>query len=80
MNIAIKAPKPVLKPGIIYSGDNGMRICLECAGNSSKYTGRDLSGQRVAKMTMADAAWWKQMLGKDLACERGCTTYTLPQK
>lgn len=71
----LKAPKPALKHGKIYSGDNGMRICLHCAGNSALYTGRDLSGQRVRVFTEADALAWREMLGKDLACERGCTTH-----
>lgn len=73
----LETPKPVLKPGLIYSGDNGMRICIHCAGRSALYTGRDLSGRKVKACTKADAQWWKEQLDKDLACERGCTTFRL---
>ncbi len=77
MSAILKAPKPVLKPGVIYSGDNGMSICIHCAGNSALYTGRDISGRKVQAFTAADAAIYKQMLGTDLSCERGCTTFRL---
>ena len=69
------APKSVLKPGIIYSGDNGQRICLHCAGMSAKFTGRDLSGHKVTALGADDAQYWFEMLGKQLACEGGCTVY-----
>lgn len=76
--IAITDPKPKLKPGAIYSADNGMRICLKCAGNSAKFTGRDISGQRVIRIPVAETVDWKAMFGRDLSCERGCTTYPQP--
>lgn len=71
-------PPPALKPGIIYSGDNGMLICLKCAGMSAKYTGRDLSGQKVLPVPVSETVEWKEMFGKDLSCESGCTTYPQP--
>lgn len=74
----IQDPKPALKPGVIYSADNGMRICLQCAGNSAKFTGRDISGQRVIRIPVAETVDWKSMFGEDLSCERGCTTYPQP--
>ncbi len=66
---------PVLKPGRVYWADNGERICLQCAGASAKYTGRDLSGQRVEAATARDAREWLDLTGKLLQCERGCTTF-----
>lgn len=75
----IPDPVPVLKAGIIYSGDNGMRICVHCAGQSAKYTGHDRSGQKVMPIPASETVIWKQMLGKDLACESGCTVYPQPK-
>jgi hypothetical protein len=70
----LKAPPPVLKPRAVYFGDNGRAICRECAGQSAKYTGRDLSGHRVERATVDDCREWEQVVGAPLACEMGCTT------
>lgn len=67
--------QPVLKPGLIYSGDRGTRICIHCAGQSAKFTGRDLSGRKVKPYTEADNAEWKKILNKPLACECGKTSF-----
>ncbi len=68
-------PTPVLLPGVIYSADNGRLICLKCAGSSAKYTGRDISGQKVEAMNVKDAGDWMSVIGRPMACERGCTSY-----
>lgn len=68
-------PKPVLKDGWIYSADNGMLICLKCAGMAAKYTGHDLSGQKVTRVPRRDNIQWRRLTGSDLSCERGCTSY-----
>ena len=41
-----------LNPDTIYLGDNGRAFCgsLRCAGATAYYSGRDLSGQRVAPL------------------------------
>lgn len=39
--------KPVLKPGVLYSADNGRVVCSRCAGESALYRGVDVSGMRV---------------------------------
>jgi len=75
----MKPPPIKLKPGVIYSADNGRLICVECAGMSAKYTGRDLSGQRVCAIPYHETVAWFQAFGKPLACEGGCTTYLLPK-
>ncbi len=72
-------PKPVLKPGVIYSADNGRLICVECAGMSAKYTGRDLSGQEVLAVPYMETVEWFKAFGKPVSCECGCTTYLLPR-
>lgn len=76
----MSAPKPVLKPGVIYTSDNGRLICVECAGMSAKFTGRDISGQRVAAVPVSETVPWRAEFGEDMACESGCTRYLQPWK
>ena len=45
----MKEPKPVLKDGL-YLGDNGRCFCFEHAGASAKYSGHDISGQKVLRV------------------------------
>jgi len=49
---------PVLRDDTLYLGDNGRCFCgeMRCAGMTPYFTGRDLSGQRVLRITseMAD--------------------------
>jgi hypothetical protein len=71
----LKEPKSVLKDGVIYSGDNGVRICKKCAGQSALYTGCDLSGQEVFAMPRSVNAEWRRLTGRDYTCEAGCTSY-----
>jgi len=73
-------PVPVLRPGVIYSGDNGRRVCLKCAGSSALFTGRDLSGQKVQALPLSMNPGWFADFGKPLACEAGCTTYRNPEE
>lgn len=68
-------PKPKLKPGTIYSGDNGRLLCVHCAGMSAKFTGYDLSGHRVIPLGQDDALEWEAHFGEPMSCEGGCTTY-----
>lgn len=44
-------PKPKLKDDALYFGDNGRCFCGAHAGMTARYTGRDLSGQRVERIT-----------------------------
>jgi hypothetical protein len=71
----LKEPKPVLKDGVIYSGDNGELICRKCAGDSALYTGRDRSGLKVRVVPRSENEAWREFFGKDMTCERGCTSY-----
>ncbi len=68
-------PRPILKEGAVYWADGGRRICRACAGMSALYTGRDISGQRVERVTLADVREWPADLGP-LCCESRCTTLT----
>lgn len=47
-------PKPVLRDDALYLGDNGRCLCGKHCGASARYTGRDTSGQKVARVTAAD--------------------------
>lgn len=67
-------PRPVLQAEAVYFGDNGRAICVRCAGASARFTGRDLSGHRVERATVADVWEWHKALGRSLSCEEGCTT------
>ncbi len=66
----MKAPEPVLNDDAIYLGDNGMSFCGKCAGQSARYTGRDLSGQEVMRVQPEDVTYAAQM-GMTIRCE-GC--------
>jgi hypothetical protein len=48
--------QPVLDDEAIYSGDAGHVFCGRHAGHSARYTGHDLSGQRVIRLTPAELA------------------------
>jgi hypothetical protein len=39
----------VLVPNVVYFGDNGRAFCGAHAGASAKFTGRDLTGQKVVR-------------------------------
>jgi hypothetical protein len=43
-------PEPVLDPDALYLGDNGRCFCGKHAGASAKFSGRDISGQRVERV------------------------------
>lgn len=68
-------PRPVLVPGAVYWADGGRVVCLRCAGASALYTGRDVSGQKVARVTVEDVRAWPDDLGV-LRCASGCTALT----
>lgn len=70
-------PKPFRgwKADAIYFCDNGATSCGACLGSSAMYTGRDISGQRIERVTPEDVRQWdalpeRQQLGP-LKCE-GC--------
>lgn len=59
-----------LAPGMIYFGDNGRAMCIDCAGYTAKATGRDLSGQPLQVATRADFDAFTEA-GLPFQCECG---------
>ena len=55
----------------IYLTDNGAAYCGAHLGATAKATGRDISGQRIARVSAADAEWWQahNMAGNPPFCE-----------
>lgn len=68
----------VLRDDALYHTDNGRVVCGRHAGMTAQFTGRDISGQRVARVTPKDATAWMAMLGEKIECEDcGCTPSNL---
>lgn len=63
-------PKPKLLDDALYLTDNGRVVCGEDAGASARYTGRDISGQRVKRVTTKNDAYWMAELGSHISCEQ----------
>ena len=63
--------KTVLREGELYFGDNGRVLCgrLDHAGMTPHFTGRDLSGQPVQRVTERDRREWFRELGREIECE-----------
>lgn len=61
-------PAPVLDDEALYYTDNGAVYHGRCCGSSARYTGRDISGQRVDRVTLADFAAAKSE-GWPIECE-----------
>lgn len=57
----------------LFSGDNGRIVCadLRCAGATAHLSGmkRDLSGQRMRRMTLADVREWDTYGIGPMKCE-----------
>jgi hypothetical protein len=66
-------PEPALDPDTLYIGDNGRVFCGKspCAGSSALYTGRDISGARVDRLSPGDIQAWITEAGTAPECE-GC--------
>ncbi len=62
-------PKSVLKDDALYLGDGGHCFCGRHAGMTARFTGRDLSGQRVYRLTATDIAETHREYGVVLRCE-----------
>ena len=67
--------RPLLREGALYWADNGRVLRAKCAGQSALYTGRDISGQKVERITVEDVRAWPDDLGS-LRCASGCTALT----
>jgi hypothetical protein len=62
-NMKITTQEPVLKDDALYIGDNGRVYHGRCSGMSARFTGLDISGQKVEPVTQyeiqADPELWK---------------------
>lgn len=67
---AMRNPKPVLRSDDLYIGDNGRIYHGRCSGFSARYTGRDISGQRVELVTTEDRLLWAREIGTPMVCEK----------
>lgn len=65
----VRDPRPVLQEDALYSGDSGRIFCGRHAGASARYSGRDLSGQRVHRITARDRQAWELEIGSAISCE-----------
>ncbi len=61
--------EPVLADDTLYLGDNGRITCGACSGASARFTGRDISGQEVEKISWPDAGAFQVSTGNWPACE-----------
>lgn len=62
-------PTPVVQDDCLYFTDNGRVVCGKHCGSSARYTGRDISGQRIARVTEDEARMWLAEMGEAIGCE-----------
>lgn len=63
-------PKPLLEDDALYITDNGACYCGKHTGAAARYTGHDISGQKVDRVTEADQSYYEQIAdGRRMACE-----------
>ena len=48
----------------LYLTDNGALLCREHLGATARYTGRDISGQRIHRLTDAERAYMVRECGR----------------
>ena len=56
----------------LYFTDNGCVLCGADLGSSAKHTGRDISGQKIQRVSLADVRAWRKDAPElpDLSCEQ----------
>lgn len=59
------------RPRTLFLTDNGRCLCGQHLGASARFTGRDISGQRILALAPADMAAIRQEFGPDYlpSCE-----------
>lgn len=60
---------PRISDDALYFCDNGMVLCGAHLGSSARHTGRDISGQRIARVTAVDDAAFFADVGELCGCE-----------
>lgn len=64
-----ETPKRVVKDYELYFTDNGRVVCGRHCGASAAYTGRDISGQKIKRVTDRAKAAWLAETGEQIDCE-----------
>lgn len=54
----------------LYLTDNGRALCGADLGSSAMHTGRDISGQKIERVTPDDVREARSLYGWDIACEQ----------
>ncbi len=69
--VPVANPKLFVVDTALYHTDNGRVVCGKHCGQTARYTGRDLSGQKIARVTAADGAEWlgAMGMGAPIQCE-----------
>lgn len=75
MMIATKTTKTKTVADALYFTDNGRVVCGAHCGMTAQYTLRDISGQRIKRVSAADAASWLASGGEAIRCEQCGRTY-----
>lgn len=65
----MRGEKPILSDDALYLVDNGACYCGAHCGNSARYTGRDISGQKVARLNANDVRESIRLYQWEPACE-----------
>ena len=68
-NATKQMPKPVLQDHALYLCDNGACYCGAHAGTSARYTGHDLSGMPVERITAIHEVYAQRVLRMRFECE-----------
>jgi len=53
----------------LYHTDNGCILCEDHLGMTAKYTRRDISGQRIQRVTLSNVKYF-ELQGLQCVCER----------
>ena len=64
-----RMPRKVVSDDALYFTDNGRIVCGRHCGTSAAYTGRDISGQKIERVTPAAASSWLAEVGEPIVCE-----------
>ena len=64
-----KTPRKVVRDDALYFTDNGRVVCGAHCGTSAAFTGRDISGQKIERVTPETAASWLAEVGEPIMCE-----------
>ena len=60
---------PALEDGALYFTDNGRVLCTDHLGFSARITARDISGQKIERVTEEDVKEAKAQPGWEPECE-----------